>query len=375
MFRKETILKRDSFVLESDKVKICVTEKGGNMWPAIYDNDLKDGFNPYFISPWQYEDFPMDGSYMDTMRGDFFCLPFGKAPKGAPFHGETCAYPWTLEGVTEEDGVHTLSLSMDVTVPEAHVVKNLSIHDGENAIYVQHRISGLNGSYNFAHHVTMDTNMGRQAYISMSPLHLSYTHANGGGIFTPHEHGYPWVNDIQKVGDDRMVTTIWKDPDKVDVSHVPVVDKFTGHVFNFHKDLGVPAWTCFWFPGENYVFFDLKDPQVCQGTMFWMEGGGRYQHPWNGRVSATGCEDFALIPGNQDPKAEAWIREIPEIKFTEPFEADKTYVINQVQGAVKVPENFGKVKTIDFGDGELTITGESGLSVTAPVDWKHIYTK
>ena len=50
----------------------------------------------------------------------------------------------------------------------------------------------------------------------------------------------------------------------------------------------------------------------------------------------------------------------------------KPTAVRHIQGVVKVPKTFDRVKSVQFGAGELTFVSESGKKVTAKADWNFI---
>ncbi len=55
------------------------------------------------------------------------------------------------------------------------------------------------------------------------------------------------------------------------------------------------------------------------------------------------------------------------------IQAGTPFAINTIQGALRVPQGFGRVENIDFGDDQLTFIAASGQRVTACVRHAFVY--
>ena len=94
------------------------------------------------------------------LRGDFFCMPFGgnSLPFGReryPIHGETANAQWSFDSLERRGPDLTLQVSMKARVRRCGVVKQLTLRDGENAVYQRHIVSGGKGPMNFGHRATL----------------------------------------------------------------------------------------------------------------------------------------------------------------------------------------------------------------------------
>ena len=369
--KKKVILGQESFIVENDQIRLALTEMGGNMAPVYFYKDSADPIQPYYFSPWQRERLPLEHTYMDVFRGDLFCFPFGYSAPECPFHGETGAYKWTLDSCEREGNRNSIALHLDLISPGGRVDKEISLVDGHNTLYITHTISGAEGQYSFAHHATLDVNPERDAYISLSPVKFGVAGTSDGSVFNPREHGYPFMGKTQEIGPDMRMSTIWKDPDTVDVSHVPIIENFSGAMHFYHKDIpNTPSWTCLWFPKQNFVWYDMKNVKKQQGTLFWLEFGGRYQYPWNGRTMCIAVEDMGVVPMRHYASAMTDLMNKYGVEFSKPFTKDEPFTVHHIQGVAKVCENFGKVKDIRFTEGGMTLISENGFEQYEPIDWQ-----
>lgn len=374
-YQKQTILGQPSFVMKSDCVELAVTELGGNMAPVTFCTDTEQPQMPYFFNPWQMEGLPPDHSYMDVFRGDFLCLPFGKMSQDAPMHGESCGRVWQMQSCTREGAAHTMTLHMTMQSPSADLTKILRLNDGQNAVYIRHEIQGLEGYHSFSHHATLHISPEHQGVISHSPIHFART-IGPRTPYDPRESSYMFVLGGETVEDLTHVPTMFKDPAYVDCSVVPCMIPFSGAAQLYSKAEATPAWTCVWFPNQNFVWFALKDAKKQPVSHFWMEFGGRYQYPWNGRTMAIALEDMGL---RFSPEMYNRMRshfadmEAAGIKVVDAFDPRVPFHLNYIEGMAQVCPDFGKVKTMEFAEQGVTLVSESGKRQFAPLDWQFCF--
>ena len=145
-----TIHAQPSYVISTNQVELAVTELGGHMAPVTFFRDSDTPVRPYYISPWQYEHRrPTPAPVLVPLRGDF--TPFGGNAEEVegekhPPHGEIAV----RNGSTSVPGSWrdfstTLTMSIDTHVRRGRVTKELSLIEGQNAIYSRHTIEGFAG--------------------------------------------------------------------------------------------------------------------------------------------------------------------------------------------------------------------------------------
>jgi len=367
---KKSVLGQPSYIISSSTVELAVTELGGQTCPVTFCTDTENPVMPYFISPWQLENLPGEGSYRDAFRGDFFCLPFGGGRGGGPMHGETAASKWLLDGCEKNDGRTTLALHMDPQNPAFHIEKRLTLVDGHNAFYTRHSITGLEGQFSYSHHATLNVTPEREGVISTSPTYFGFT--GGGGVFNEREHAYNFLAGGKQIDSMEAVPSVWKDNPVIDCSRVPAALNFSSSTQFYHVPGSTPGWTCVWFPKQNFVWYALKDPVKQPIVNFWLEFGGRYEFPWNGRTSCIGVEDMRMsFPPAFRSRMGERIKMLEDagIRSDFAFKADEAFSLGYVQGVAQVEEDFGKVSNITFGNGEMTLVSQTGRQKTVPVDW------
>ncbi len=75
--KTETVASQLCWMFQNDTVRLAVTQTGAHMAPVIFGLDSDRTIQPYYVSPWQNEGLKLDPPVLISLRGDFFCLPFG----------------------------------------------------------------------------------------------------------------------------------------------------------------------------------------------------------------------------------------------------------------------------------------------------------
>lgn len=370
-----TIHAQPSWVIQAKTVELAVTQLGGHMAPVTFFRDTDQPVRPYYMSPWQDEKLTLDVPVLMPLRGDFFCMPFGgnaephQGEKHPP-HGETAGSKWNYLGTEQANGVTTFSLSLQTRVRPGKVTKRLSLVDGQNVVYCQHVIEGFAGKTPLGHHATLAVPEKEGTLrVNVSPFRLGMT--NPILFSNPAQGEYQALQIGQRFTELSKVPMAWKNTSDADCTAFPARKGFADllAVCSEPADkLGGPAWVAAVNQEQGYVWFSLKDPAVLPTTVFWIENRGRHGVPWNGRNRCLGLEDvcayFAdgLVPSLQDNVLSK--AGIPTgIELTK----DRATVINYIQGVAKVGKDFGGVKTIEFGDGQVTLVSGTGRKVVAAV--------
>ena len=363
-------------MLATKEVEVAVTGLGAHMAPVTFFRDSAKPVQPYYISPWQDEDpLKMPAPVLVTLRGDFFCLPFGGnseevAGEKHPPHGEIAGNSWQLVGRTTTGDVTSLTLDIETKVRKGRVTKELSLVAGQNVVYSRNIIEGFAGRVPLGHHATLampeeDGAVG----IATSAFRFGMTCPS---LFSdPKQREYQALLPGAKWTDLTRVPVAWKGAPDADLTRLP--GRY-GHadliqLMNepWQKTKG-PAWTAATYPAAGYVWFSLKDPAVLNSTVLWMENHGRHGHPWNGRNNCLGLEDVTAYFADglaASTKENLLTREGVETAVE--LSAEKPTAVNYIQGVVRIPDGFGNVKTLEFAPGEVTFISTTGKRVTAPV--------
>jgi len=377
-----TVHSQPSFTVATKEVEIAITKLGAHMAPVTFFRNTSQPVQPYHISPWQDEKpSKMPAPVLVTLRGDFFCLPFGGnsdavAGEKHPPHGEIVGDAWTAAGSKKNGDVTTLTLGIETKVRKGRLNRELSLVDGQNVVYSRTLIEGFAGSAPLGHHATLAMPEKEGAVrIATSPIRFGMTYP---GLFSdPKQREYQALQPGAKWTDLAKVPAAWKGAPDADLTRMPGRYGYADLVQlanePWEKSNG-PAWTAATYPDEGYVWFSLKDPEVLRTTVFWLENHGRHGHPWNGRNNCLGLEDVTAFFADglaASTKENALTRE--GVKTAVPLSADRPTSVNYIQGVVKIPAGFENVRTLEFVPGAVTFISTTGQRVTAPV--RHEFVK
>ncbi|MCI0512127.1 hypothetical protein L0128_02840 [candidate division KSB1 bacterium] len=347
----QIIYDQPCFTIQTDQVFLAVTRIGGHAAPVEFYRDSPHSVMPYHIAPWWDEGLTADQPpLLHVLRGDFFCCPFGgnDTPYAGiqyPPHGESANRPWTLQRWDVNASGAYLHLVQEQILRAGTIEKKLALVPGQNVVYSQHILNGLEGPINPGHHANLRfPDVSRSGHLAFSP----FTHAQV--YVQPTEHpeqkGYSCLQPGAIVSDLSYVPTTTGG--MTDLTTYPARRGFED-IFIICAERSLEfAWTTVTFPSEGYLWFALKDPQVLVSTLLWMSNGGRHYPPWNGRhVNVMGLEDITAffhegIAASANPNSLNQFG-IPTTLMTS---KNKPLAINYIQGVVQIPPDFDRVAEI-----------------------------
>ena len=357
-----------SWRLSHDRVSLWLTRRGGHLAPVEFD--LGDRVvSPYALAPWipgeTDESLP---ALLAVLRGDFFCFPFG-GQKKAPPHGVSANGEWQVVA----GGDDRLHLGMDDPDSGGWMEKIVLIGDGETAIYVEHRVSGVEGVYNYGTHPILDfsTLQNGQGRVSVSPFRWASVYP--GKFSNPENREYGALKEGATFSDLSSVPLAHGG--STDLTRYPSRQGFEDLVMMVNEPATAEqpfGWSAAVLDG--YVWFSLKNVADFPATLFWISNGGRHAAPWNGshfcRLGIEEvCSHFAdgVDVAREDRLADKGIPTARE------FRKNQTVSLRIAQAVAAVPDEFGKVVSIrPAGPGKLVITGDSGLAVESAIDWNFV---
>jgi len=360
------VLGEPSWQLKSNLVRLALTRKGGQLGPVAFRIGQKT-IQPFHVAPWHGEAATRAAipPILRVLRGDFFCMPFGgnEAPYGKerhPAHGETANRDWKLEAVTDS----SIRATLKTRVRAGKVIKEISLREGETALYMRHQLDGFTGPMSFGHHAMLKFDS--PARISTSPFVF-------GQVF-PGEFENPAIGGYTSLKAGARFQSLSRVPlaagGPADLSRYPAREGFEDLVMVCADPKRPLAWTAAAFPQEGYVWFALKDPRVLASTVLWHSNGGRHYAPWNGRHRAVlGLEEvtsyFHLGIAKSAAKNPVSARGIPT---SVTLSAKKPLVINYVMAVAPIPAKFGAVKSITPISGGVRLKDGGGRAVEVAVD-------
>ncbi len=368
-----TIADQPSWVVSSDAVELAVTRLGGHMGPVTFFPGTGQPIQPYYVSPWQEEKLDIDEPVLRTLRGDFFCMPFGgnNRYRGEDHvaHGETATAEWTLADLSGQDGATTLTLTMDTTERPGRVTKELTLVDGQSVVYCTHTLEGFSGKMCLGHHATLALPEQPGALrVATSRFQLGMTNPK---VFSDPAGGeYQSFRIGKRFTRLSRVPVLWPEPGFGDASSFPIREGFTDLLAICRKPTQRPAWTTATVASRGYLWFSLKDAAVLPTTAMWISNRGRHGPPWNGRNRCLGLEDVcAYFAEGLADSARTNLLSEAGYPTTISLSKRKPTRIRYIQGVVRVPDEFQQVRTARFQAGRVVFVSTTGMEVTAEVDW------
>lgn len=376
---KKVIAGQESWVVSNGAVELSVTVLGGHMAPVTFYADTNKPVQPYHIAPWAEESEKIGDPVLNPLRGDFFCMPFGGGSTYRkdtyPTHGETASGKWKNADIREAEDETTFSAQMDTKIKEGTVTKEITLKEGQNALYIRHTIEGYSGQASLGHHATLKMPAVHEGLrVSTSPTQFGFTAPRPEANLTDTDgveyYALPPAKKFSKID---KVPTLWKDMPYTDCSAFPTRLGFEDIMGVVAKQGKKPSWTTAAVPSEGYMWFSLKDPALLPMTLFWMSMRGRHMPPWKGRNVCLGLEEICgfFASGMADSAKDNFLNELG-VPTTVKFSANKPTEIRNIQGVVKIPKSFDRVKGVSFSAGEVTFQSESGKEVKAAVDWEFL---
>jgi hypothetical protein len=370
---RKVIRGQPSWVIANRQVELAVTEQGGHMAPVVFFRDTADPVQPYYMSPWQGKGTRTGVPVLDVLRGDFFCMPFGGGTpyrgETHPAHGESAGSRWTLGGVRVSAEVTELTLAMRTTVRPGSITKRISLVDGQNILYCSHELEGFSGRMCYSHHATLAVPENEGSLrLSTSPLRLSTVVPRNALANIGNE--YYFLAPGKRFTRLDRVPTIWKDSPTADLSAHPIPRGFMDLVALYARPSMTPAWTAVVSASRRWLWFALKDPAALPQTTLWMSNGGRHAAPWNGVNRCLGVEDgrayYTFGLSDSARKNELSSQGISTSRMLRP---DRPTRITHIQGMVRTPRGFDRVKSASFLTGSVVFASWSGKVVECPVRW------
>jgi len=372
--KKRIVCGQPSWRLASAGVEAFVTELGGHLGPVTFERKGRK-LQPYSVAPWAEEKLdPSLPPIIQSLRGDFFCLPFGgnSTPFGRekhPVHGETSNARWQFRSLETSAGRSCLHLSLRAKVRPGQVDKRIWLVDGQNAIYTQHVVTGMSGPMNLGHHAMLKFPDAPGSGL-VSTSRFVYGQVFPQAFELPENRGYSFLKPGGEFMSLEKVPTLGGET--TDLTRYPARRGFEDLVMMV-SDPKLPfAWTAVAFPKERYVWFALKDPRILRETVFWLSNGGRHYPPWNSRhISVMGLEEVTSYfhlglaeAASMNPISK---KGYPTCLALNP---QKPLVIPYIMGVARIPAGFDRVASIEAAKGNrgIVLQSVSGRQAKAPVD-------
>ena len=363
-----TIHGEPSFRLTTPELDLHVTVRGGHLAPVVFHLPGRD-VSPYALAPWLPADFPDLPPLLSVLRGDFLCLPFGGQADGPP-HGDPANSIWTLQAACAD----SLHLVMKTSDTGATVEKILSTRAGQHAVFTEHRISGLDGDFNYGSHPVLDLSglpegAGR---VTVSPFRWA-------SVF-PGPFANPAEGETQALAEGARFNDLREVPlaagGTTDLTRYPTRRGNEDLVMMVNEPATAVqpfAWSAVVLDG--YLWFCLKNPADFPSTLFWISNGGRTAAPWNGRhLGRIGVEEVCSCFSNGVDVSRQNQLAAESVPTTRRFRREETISLRLVQAVAEVDHRFGAVsKILPAGENHVLLVGESGAETTVPIDWSFLF--
>lgn len=238
---------------------------------------------------------PDTPALLRSLRGDFFCCPFGgnATPwrgERHPPHGETANALWRWESSTRNGVKATLHTSLETTVRKGRVDKFVTLIDDHAAIYSRHVITGMGGQVSAGHHAMLKFPSAAGSGV-ISTSRFVRGQVLPGAFEMPENRGYQSLRPGATFRSLKRVPRL--EGGYADLTRYPARRGYDDLAMLTAEARQSFAWSAVTFPTEGHTWFALRDPRVLRHTVLWLSNGGRHYPPWNGRhTDVMGIEDI-----------------------------------------------------------------------------------
>lgn len=378
----QIVYNEPSFCLGTASTRLCVTRTAGMMAPVTFFADSETPIQPYYIAPWWNEGCaPEIPTLLASLRGDFFCAPFGgnEAPHRGityPPHGEAANSEWALERVDASAEGAALHLNQAQKLQPGLIRKSLAVLEGQSVVYSRHELTGMEGPMCIGHHPNLFIpEEAGQGYLSHAPHRYAHTYIHP--TERPEAKGYSLLRPDTPIEDLTKVPTITGET--ADLTRYPARRGFEDIAIVCAAENLALGWTAFALPALGYVWFSLKDPRVLASSLMWMSNGGRHFPPWSGRnINTIGLEEITgfFHEGLEASAKKNFLSQmgIPTCVTLAP---QRALAVNFIQGVVRIkPEfkgDFTHVRSIEpLGEQAIRLTSAEGNTLETAVNLSFI---
>ena len=369
----QVVYNEPSFCFGAGATRVCVTRLGAMMAPVTFFADSPRPIQPYYIAPWWNEGCGAEvPNLLRTLRGDFFCVPFGgnEAPYQGiqyPPHGQSANEEWTLEGLIRTDAGEALELTQRQSARAGTLRRTLATLHGQSVVYARGEMLGMTGPMCPGYHPNLFVpDEAGQGFLSFAPHAHAHTYLHP--TERPEGKGYSFLRPDTAIEDLRRCPTITGET--ADLTRYPARRGYEDiFMLSAPADLAL-GWTALAVPSRGYVWFSLKDPRVLASTLVWMSNGGRHFAPWNGRnVNCLGLEEITAFfhEGLAASASENCINSLGIRTFLE-LTPERATTVNLIQGVARIDPDFTSVARIDaLNEGTVRLTSAEKKHVDVSV--------
>lgn len=372
------LIGRDCWQVTNGECEMAITKRGGHMAPVVFFSDEENPVQPYYISPWQTEEFEPEIPALYPLRGDSFCMPFGGPNRfdetELPFHGDTATGEWRFGSFKEDAWELELMLEIDTALCTFPVEKRIQLRKGESVVYISHILRGLLEPVPVAYHPTLRPPVVKNSVlnISFSPFTLGLTQVVPDGFGSRRE--YPSLRSESEFSRIDAVPSIYRDEDMCDCSVFPHREGFEDIVqlIDSPTPEGEQAWAAAVNQQEGYLWFSLKNSSILPSTLLWLSAKGRHVAPWSGRNCCIGVEAVCSCFGDGLSFSQGPNR-VREYGIETTVLPGAKLIIPHIQGVVRIAPGFDRVEKVVFGkNGRVVFHAVSGDQAEAAVDYSFL---
>jgi hypothetical protein len=356
-----------TLLLKNSKVEVGILEECGHLFPVRFFFD-KVIIEPLNIAPWANEELdPATPPMLKFLRGDFFCAPFGASDileDETRAHGASANDKWDDIQISNS----SIRLKLSKSISGAELIKEISISENESVIYQKHSFIGGEGRISVGHHLMLK--IPSRAFISFSDFVFAGTPPQP--IESDKNLGRSLLKYPQSFKD---ITSILQFDNKLIDASVYPFDTNHEDLYMIISKKEMPfGWSAVSCPDQGWLWYSIKNHDVLPNTVVWLSNGGRYYPPFSSRhKNVIGIEETASFfhLGHKASIENNFLNEQGYKTFIE-LSHNKVIEIPYLFGVVKIPGNFGRVKSItEIKDG-IQITDIQNNKVNTKVNLNFI---
>jgi len=353
--------------IKNSCVETGVLTECGHLYPVRFFFGEKT-IEPMHIAPWENEKSdPAIPPMLRFLRGDFFCAPFGASDlleDEKRDHGTSANDKWDVIEAAES----SIRLKLSKKISDAELIKEISILENENVVYEKHIFRGGQGKIPVGHHAMLK--IPGNCFISFSDFEFGGTPPQP--IETEPGKGRSVLKYPQKFSD---LASVRRSDDKMIDASVYPFDSGHEDLLMIISDKNIPfGWSAVSCPVSGWLWFSIKNINVLPNTVVWFSNGGRYYPPFSSRhKNVIGIEEtnsfFHL--GHKASVEKNYLNEQGFKTFID-LSRNKETVITYLFGTIKIPPDFGKVKSIIETKDGIEVADNNLNKVYAKVNLKFI---
>jgi len=352
-----------TLLLKNSSVEVGILEDCGHLFPVrfYFGNDV---IEPMHIAPWTNEELdPATPPMLKFLRGDFFCAPFGASDlldEETRPHGASANDMWKDIEITSS----SIKLKLSKNILGAELTKEIRITENESVVYQKHIFKGGKGKIPLGHHAMLK--IPSKAYINFSDFTFGGTpsqaieiDANMGKSILKYPQQFTNLTSVLRFDDVIVDASVYP----FDYNHEDLFMIISKNDAEF-------GWSAVCCPNEGWLWYSIKNRNILPNTVVWFSNGGRYYPPFSSRhKNVIGIEETVSFfhLGHKASIEKNFLNERGFKTFIE-LNENKVIEIPYLFGVVKIPSEFGKVKSIEEVENGIEIKDHKENKVNTKVN-------